>query len=167
MRYRCGVWLLGALLVLAACQPRPRATAEDVRASDAQEAGYEEIVPHPYDATWSALNDLIDANAWRANELDKPTGRISLAQVPIAGHDDAWVCGSGRRDSYEDQQAHLEIRVKRVTSSGTRVTFDTRIDAHDASGRYSGRVECESTGKFEQYLLQAIDSVIVSRRQMD
>ncbi len=167
MRYRCGAWLLGALLVLAACQPRPRATVEDVPGRATQDASYEDIVPHPYDATWSAFNDLIKANDWRANELDRPAGRISLAQVPISGHDDWYVCGSGRRESYEDQQAHLDIIVKRVTSNGTRVTFDTRIDAHDSSGRYSGRVECESTGNFEAYILHAIDSVIVSRRQMD
>lgn len=167
MRLPSGLLLMSALLVVISCQPRPRTATVSESGTASGDATYEDIVAQPFDATWSALSDLIGARGWRADKLDRPSGQITLSQVPVNTADgDYIVCGSGRRDSYADHQAHMNISVKRVTSGGTRVTFDTRVDARDTSGRYSGRVECRSTGLFEKGVVAAVDSIIVARRQM-
>ncbi|GAB4325395.1 MAG: hypothetical protein Kow0074_19080 [Candidatus Zixiibacteriota bacterium] len=167
MCLRRGILILSALLIAVSCQPRPRTTTVSESGAVPADATYEDIVPQPFDATWSAFSDLIDARGWRADQMDKPAGRIMLSQVPVdASEGDYVVCNAGRRDTYDDHQAHMNITVTRVTSSGTRVRFDTRIDARDTSGRYSGREECKSTGLYEKGILTAIDSIIVARRQM-
>ena len=161
MRVFHGILLAAALWLVVSCQMRPRTEAG---ADEQVVLTHEEIVAHPYDVTWSALNDLINARTWRANSINESTGKFSIAPFPVANDSGFFACGSGRRDSYSDHHAQVDITVKRVSASGTNVGFVTRIDASDTSGRYSGRVECRSNGLLEKEIIAAMDSVIASRK---
>lgn len=156
--------LLGGLILVASC-----VTTRDGGNSGKADAEYafEKIVPYPQDVTWSAILDLVNDRMWRAENINEPNGRISIAAFGVDGGDDVCNCKADGGGPFDDHKARLDIKVGYVTANGTKVAIATAIDAHDGSGRYSKRVTCSSTGKLEQDFVAAIDSVIASRRMAE
>ena len=157
--------ILAGLVVSVSCQTVPRSARVDSTPPPESPAAREKLISYPFDAVWSALEEVLKARGWIITSRDQDTGVITTSYEEIAGDSAYAHCRSGRRSSLREYRAQLDITVKRVTANGTNVTIVSRFDAVDSSRRESQpRVECGSTGQLETELFAAVDSVILARK---